>query len=72
MSAVAPCGRERFATRRQQRRPEGRLWKKLQSPFSLVVQGFLLGGILFFTLDPFAEPAPVPSGGGSMLSNLQV
>ena len=50
-----------------------KLWKKLQSPFALGVQGFLLGGLLFFTLQPLAgEPAPAPSrDGGSMLSNLQ-
>ena len=53
--------------------PAARVWKRLQNPFALVAEGFLLGAILFFTLHPFAEAAPVaPSSGGSLLSNLQV
>ena len=26
-----------------------KFWKKLQSPFALVAQGFALGGLVFFT-----------------------
>jgi hypothetical protein len=26
-----------------------KVWKKLQNPFALVVQGFFLGGLLFWT-----------------------
>ena len=48
-------------------------WKKLQSPTALVAQGFVAGGILFFTLQPIApseREAPQPSG-VSVLSTLQ-
>lgn len=36
--------------------------KKLQNPFVLVGQGFVLGGVLFFTLsgDADARPSPAP------------
>ena len=49
-------------------------WKKLQSPTALVAQGFIAGGILFFTLQPVAQAereSPQPSG-VSVLSTLQV
>jgi hypothetical protein len=36
------------------------LWKKLQNPFALVGQGFVLGGLLFFVAHQ-AEAAPAPS-----------
>ena len=29
-----------------------KLWKKLQNPWALVGQGFVLGGILFFATHP--------------------
>ena len=35
---------------------ETTLWKKLQNPFALVAQGFLVGGALFWTTQ--AEAAP--------------
>ena len=38
-----------------------KIWKKLQHPFALVGQGFVLGGILFFAthVDSIqASPAP--------------
>ena len=49
--------------------------KKLQSPVALVVQGFVAGGILFFTLQPIAKAereAATPSNEPSVLSTLQV
>jgi hypothetical protein len=52
-----------------------RLSKTLQSPVALVVQGFVAGGILFFTLQPIAaaeREAPAPSNAPSVLSTLQV
>ena len=50
-----------------------KLSKKLQSPFALVVQGFLMGAFLFFAVQPLTgtEPAPPPAG-ESVLSDLQV
>ncbi len=38
-----------------------KIWKKLQNPFVLVGQGFVLGGALFFATHPdslSASPAP--------------
>lgn len=32
-------------------------WKKLQNPFALVGQGFVLGGVLFFALHGTGEAA---------------
>lgn len=75
MSAAAPCGPHRAShiIVPRQPRPGTRLWRRLQSPFALVVQGFIVGCVLFFTLQPLdSEPAPVPTGGGSMLSNLEL
>ena len=49
--------------------------KALQSPVALVVQGFVAGGILFFTLQPLAKSereAPTPLQGESVLSTLQI
>ena len=40
-----------------------KIWKKLQNPFALVGQGFVVGGILFFathTDSLQASPAPAP------------
>jgi hypothetical protein len=39
------------------------VWNKLQNPFALVAQGFVLGGILFFAthseaLQARADPSP--------------
>ena len=28
-----------------------KLWEKLQNPFALVAQGFVVGGVLFWTTD---------------------
>lgn len=40
------------------------VWKKLQNPFALVVQGFVVGGLLFWTTQgqasqPRANDAPI-------------
>ena len=35
--------------------------KKLQNPFALVIQGFIAGGLLFWTTQGQASQAPVPS-----------
>lgn len=34
--------------------------KKLQHPVALVVQGFIAGGVLFWTTQSQATPAPAP------------
>ena len=76
MSAAAPHRSERLAhdpslPARQAATSGSRLLKRLQGPVALGAQGFLLGCLLFFTLQPFAtEPVPARSGGGSMLANL--
>lgn len=51
-----------------------KIWKKLQSPFALVIQGFMVGALLFVTVQPLsdADRAAPASAGGSMLENLQV
>ena len=38
-----------------------RVWKKLQNPFALVGQGFVLGGILFFAFNGPGEASSVAS-----------
>lgn len=41
-----------------------KIWKKMQNPFALVGQGFVLGGVLFFTIHAdsiSASPAPTPA-----------
>ena len=51
------------------------LSKKLQSLPALVLEGFVAGGILFFTLQPIAaerEAPAAPSNEPSVLSTLQV
>ena len=52
-----------------------KLWKKMESPLALVVQGFVAGAVLFFTLQPIAgadrEP-PNTAGEGSVLESLQI
>jgi hypothetical protein len=38
------------------------VWKKLQNPFALVAQGFVVGGLLFWTTQGEASPsAPAPA-----------
>ena len=50
------------------------LWSKLQSPIALALQGFVAGGILFFTLQPVAgaDREPASTTGGSVLETLRV
>jgi hypothetical protein len=36
-----------------------RLLKQLQNPYALVLQGFLVGGLLFWTTQGDAAPQPV-------------
>jgi len=36
-----------------------KFWKKLQNPFALIVQGFMIGGLFFWTTQGQANgPAP--------------
>jgi hypothetical protein len=51
-------------------RPLMKLWKKLQNPFALVAQGFVLGGLLF--LATHSESIAAAPALGSMLSSAQV
>jgi uncharacterized membrane protein YdcZ (DUF606 family) len=46
---------------------------KLQSPFALALQGFLVGAFLFFVLHPLASngQAPAPASDESVLADLQ-
>jgi hypothetical protein len=47
------------------------VWKKLQNPFALVVQGFLIGGLFLWTTQSDATPrGPVPASAASTLSAL--
>ena len=50
-----------------------KLSNKLQSPGALVLQGFLVGAVVFFTLQPLsgADTAPPSPGAGSVLSDIQ-
>jgi hypothetical protein len=51
-----------------------KLSKKLQNPVALALQGFVAGGILFFTLQPLQaseREAPLTTG-GSVLDTLRV
>ena len=52
-----------------------KLSQKLQTLPALVLEGFVAGGILFFTLQPIAEAerqAPAPMQTQSVLTTLQV
>ena len=51
-----------------------KLLTKLQSLPALLLQGFVAGGILFFTLQPLEREreAPEPVQGPSVLTTLQV
>lgn len=44
-----------------------KVWNKLQNPFALVVQGFVVGGLLFWTTQGQASaPAPVAPAASSL------
>jgi hypothetical protein len=47
-------------------RPEMKLKTTLQSPFALVLQGFLVGTILVFAPSPFAPADAVPAPGSAI------
>ena len=46
-----------------------KLWKKLQNPYALVAQGFVLGGLIF--LATHGESVAASPAIGSMLSSAQ-
>ena len=47
-----------------------KLWKKLQNPYALVAQGFVLGGLIF--LATHTESVAASPVTGSMLSAAQL
>jgi hypothetical protein len=52
-----------------------KVWKSLQSPFALILQGFAIGALLFFTVHPLAavsqQADPPPAATESVLSGLE-
>ena len=50
-----------------------KLWKTLQSPFALLVQGFAVGAFLFFAVHPLAggQRSPEVPAAESVLSGLE-
>jgi hypothetical protein len=42
--------------------------KKLQNPFALVIQGFLVGGLLFWTVQGDAAPRPNVAAPASIIA----
>jgi hypothetical protein len=50
-----------------------KLWKRLQNPFVLVGQGFVLGGFLFFAThnDSLEATPPTAPSAGSVLTSVQ-
>jgi hypothetical protein len=45
------------------------IWKKLQNPFALVGQGFIVGGLLFFATH---EAGAAPAGASAPIAQAQV
>ena len=45
------------------------LLKKLQNPFALVLQGFVVGGLLFWAAQGEATPQPIAHGSSVSLTN---
>jgi hypothetical protein len=43
--------------------------KKLQNPYALVLQGFLVGGLLFWTTQGEAVPQPVAQASTIVVAN---
>ena len=48
-----------------------KFWKKLQNPFVLTGQGFLVGAAIFFAAQPDSAPQRAPAESGSVLSNFR-
>lgn len=50
-----------------------RFWKRLQNPFALVGQGFVVGGLMFWTTQAHTHPAPIPpaDAGASIIVAIQ-
>jgi hypothetical protein len=50
-----------------------KLWKKLQNPYALVGQGFVLGGILFFATHPASllAASPAAHSPSSIISSIE-
>ena len=51
-----------------------KIWKKMESPLALIVQGFVAGAVLFVTLQPLAVADRESQGTseGSVLESLKV
>ena len=51
-----------------------KIWKMLQNPIALVVQGFAVGGFLLIVANPLAsfDRDPAQPAGESILSTLEV
>jgi hypothetical protein len=47
-----------------------KLWKKLQNPYALVAQGFVLGGLIFFATH--GESLAAPPAFDSLIGSGQV
>jgi len=45
------------------------LLNKLQNPFALVLQGFVVGGLLFWAAQGEATPQPVPPATSAIAPN---
>jgi hypothetical protein len=46
-----------------------KLLSKMQNPFALVVQGFVVGGLLFWAAQGEATPQPITPASSVTLSN---
>jgi hypothetical protein len=46
-----------------------KMLKKLQNPYALVLQGFLVGGLLFWTTQGDATPQPVVHASAIIAAN---
>lgn len=46
-----------------------KFWKKLQNPYALVAQGFVLGGLIFFATH--GESIAAPSAAIELISSAQ-
>jgi hypothetical protein len=55
--------------KRTDRGPDVNLLKQLQNPYALVLQGFLVGGLLFWTAQGHAAPQPVVHAASIIATN---